>query len=60
MNKLPLDLEPNFQDAEMLKALSLAITLYEGADHPDLKELAERSLDALVIAWATTTNPTEQ
>lgn len=59
MNKLPLDLEPNFQDADMLKALAMAITLYEGADHPDLKQLAEQSLDALVIAWVTTTNPTE-
>lgn len=60
MNKLPLDLEPNFQDAEFYKALAMAITLYEGADHPDLKQLAEQSLDALVIAWVTTTNPTEQ
>ena len=60
MNKLPLDLEQNFKDAELYKALSMAITLYEGAQDPELKKLAADALDALVVAYTAANQPTEQ
>ena len=59
MNRLPLDLEPNFQDAELYKAFSMAIMLLEGADSEELRELAEQTIESLVIAWAQAINPTE-
>ena len=59
MNRLPLELEPNFQDAELYKAFSMAIMLLEGADSEELKELAEQTIESLVIAWAQAISPTE-
>ena len=59
MNRLPLDLEPNFQDAELYKAFSMAIMLLEGADSEELKELAGQTIESLVIAWAQAISPTE-
>ncbi len=59
MNRLPLELEPNFQDAELYKAFSMAIMLLEGADSEELKKLAEQTIESLVIAWAQAISPTE-
>jgi len=59
MNKLPLDIEQNFQDAELYKAFSMAIMLLEGADSEELKALAEQTIESLVIAWEQATSPTE-
>ena len=51
MNKLPLDTEPNFKDAEFIKTLSLAINLSQTANSPEMKRAAEQAIEALVIAW---------
>ena len=59
MSKLPLDLEPNFQDAELYKAFSMAIMLLEGADSKELRALAEQTIESLVITWTQAINPTE-
>lgn len=59
MNKLPLDIEQNFQDAPMLQAFLMAVQLLERADSPHLKEIAQQSLEAILTAWHSTTNPTE-
>ena len=59
MNKLPLDLEPNFQDAELLKALFMATSLHEANNDPQFKEVVEQAIEDLVITWTQTTNPTE-
>ena len=59
MNKLPLDIELNFQDAQLYQAFLMATKLLEQAESPHMKEVAEQSLEAILIAWHTTTNPTE-
>ena len=59
MNKLPLQLQPNFQDAQLYKALAIAVMLYEEAEQPELKEIAAMSLDALITTWQDTSSPTE-
>ena len=59
MNKLPLDIEQNFQDAELYKAFSMAIMLLQGAENKELRALAEQTIESLVIAWTQATSPTE-
>ena len=59
MNKLPLDIELPFQDAQLYQAFLMATNLLEQAESPDMKEIAEQSLEAILIAWYTTINPTE-
>lgn len=58
MNK-PLDLQPNFQDAQLYKALAVAVMLYEEAEQPELKELAGMTLDALITTWQETSEPVD-
>ena len=50
MNKLPLDIELNFQDAQLYQAFLMATKLLEEAESPHMKEVAEQSLEALLIA----------
>jgi hypothetical protein len=59
MNKLPLDLEQNFQDAVILKALFMATSLYEGNDNPEFKKVVEQAIEDLVTTWTQVMNPTE-
>ena len=59
MNKLPLDIELNFQDAQLYQAFLMAIKLLNEAEGPHMKEVAEQSLEAILIAWHTATNPIE-
>jgi hypothetical protein len=59
MNKLPLDIEENFQDAQLYQAFLMATRLLEQAESSDMREIAEQSLEAILIAWHTATNPTE-
>ena len=58
MNK-PLDLQPNFQDAQLYKALAVAVMLHEEAEQPELKELAAMTLDALITTWIETSDPVD-
>ena len=59
MNKLPLDIEENFQNAQLYQAFLMATKLLNEAEGPHMKEIAEQSLEAILIAWYTTINPTE-
>ena len=59
MNKLPLDIEENFQNAQLYQAFLMATKLLNEAEGPHMKEIAEQSLEAILIAWYTATNPTE-
>lgn len=59
MNKLPLDIEENFQDAQLYQAFLMATRLLEQAESSHMREIAEQSLEAILTAWHTTTNPTE-
>lgn len=59
MNKLPLDIEENFQDAQLYQAFLMATKLLEQAESSHMREIAEQSLEAILTAWYTTTNPTE-
>ena len=59
MNKLPLDLKPNFKDADILKTISDTLYMMENSSDPQIKIIAEKSLEAILIAWHSTTNPTE-
>ena len=58
MNKLPLDIEPSFQDAPLYQAFLMAIRLLEEADSPHHREIAEECLKAILEEWQTTTDPT--
>ena len=59
MNKLPLDIEENFQDAQLYQAFLMATRLLEQAESSHMREIAEQSLEAILIAWHTATNPIE-
>jgi len=59
MNKLPLDIEPPFQDAPLYQAFLMATKPLEQAENPHMREIAEQSLEAILTAWYSTTNPTE-
>ena len=59
MNKLPLDIELPFQDAPLYQAFLMATKLLEQAESPHMREIAEQSLETILTAWYTTTNPTE-
>jgi hypothetical protein len=59
MNKLPLDIEENFQNAQLYKALLIALQLLEQADNDNMQHIAGASIEAIITAWHDTTDPTE-
>lgn len=59
MNKLPLDIEQNFQDASFYQALLMATRLLEQADSHHLKAIAEQTIKAILMEWHNTTKPIE-
>ena len=59
MNKLPLDLKPNFKDADILKTISDTLYMMENSSDPQIKIIAEKALQTILLAWYTNTNPTE-
>ena len=58
MNKLPFDLEPNFQHAELYKVLNIALELMGGNDAIS-QQIAEQTIETLITAWAASQPHTE-
>jgi len=58
MNKLPFDLEPNFQHAELYKVLNIALELMK-TDDPLSLQIAEQTIETLITAWVASQPHTE-
>lgn len=59
MNKLPFDLEPNFQQAELYKVLNMALELMHGSNDAISQQIAEQTIETLITAWAASQPHTE-
>lgn len=58
MNKLPFDLERNFQHAELYKVLNIALELMENDDSIS-QQIVEQTIETLITAWAASQPHTE-